>query len=324
MKKIITTVAAVFAASTLVCQAAWTILPLPDTDGFQNIPIAHLPDGRFIYGHNGKLVRQDSFGNAATTAYTNAPAGDYGFVSPSHVGVAFGGTSSFDSSNPATDFTIRDTTLNVPYAAQTLAGGNLLITASANFGSPSGIFHLSAGGTLTTLVADFSTYSGGITMDNAGNVYAAYAGNFGEPNDGNIYRYSAGQIAAALGGSPLSLGDGTLIGNLGVSSSLAIDSANQRLYATGYQLNGIRVLDLNTNATNTIVVPGFANANYLVTTFSDGSNEYVGWVNRSGYNGGDKVFYGYDLAAAVPEPSGAALLMLAAFSFARRRTRRAE
>lgn len=318
MKKITSSVAVVLAVCTIVCHAGWTILPLPDTDGYQNIPLAHLPDGRFLYGHNGKLVRQDNFGSVAVTAYTHAPAGDYGFVTSGHVGVAFGGTSSFDSSNTGTAFTLRDSSLLAPYAGKALAGGNHIMTASANFGSPSGIFHLSASGILTTLVSNFSTYSGGITVDNAGNVYAAYAGNFGDPNEGNIYRYSAGQIAAALGGSPLAFGDGTLVGNLGVSSSLAIDSINQRLYATGYQINGIRMLDMNTNATHSIVVPGFNNPNYLVTTFNDGSNDYVAWVNRSGYSGGDKVFYGYDLAVAVPEPSCAALMLLAGLGLLRR------
>lgn len=324
MIKITSLAVAAFAATSLVCQAAWNIIPLPDTDDWQNTALSHRDDGRFIYGHTGTLLVQNTFGEAATTPYANAPSGDFGFVTRSHVGITFGGTSSFDSSNPNSSFTQQDTTLGVPYAGVSIGGGNLIMTAAAAFGQPSGIFHMSSSGTLSTLVADFSTYSGGVAVDDVGNVYAAFAGNFGDANDGNIYRFTAAQIAAALSGNiTLALADAEFIGDLGVTGSLAIDSANQRLYATGYQLNGIQMLDLLTDTQGTIIVPGYDNTNYQVMTFSDGTEDYVGWVNRSGFAGNDTVVYGYDLAAAVPEPGTTGLLLLAGLGLLRRPSRKA-
>jgi hypothetical protein len=75
-------------------------------------------------------------------------------------------------------------------------------------------------------------------------------------------------------------------------------------------MNGIRVFDLTSSATGTII-PDADNSNYQVAAFGDGSNAYIGWIDRDGWNGGDTVTYGYQLASAipVPEPASAALAL---------------
>ena len=321
MKRPIAIVAAVLAASTVVANASWTLLALPDTTNWNTTSIGHLPDGRFIYGHNGALIQQDTFGAAAATAFTNAPSGDYAFVTASHVGIFNSGTRSYDGGTTSTSFTTRDTSIQGAYAGVS-ASGSLLMTGAASFGSPSGLFHISSSGTFATLVADFSPYSGGVAMNESGDVFIAYSDATGSGNDNNIYRYSNAQIAAAIAGTPLDFAAATFVGNLGVSGSLAYDPVENRLYAAGWQLgSGIAALDLDTNETYTHTLPG--DGNYAVTTFSDGSNGYVGWVSRSGWMGGDTVTYGYDFASAlpVPEPSTALLLTAALTSAMFRRNR---
>jgi hypothetical protein len=311
MKKALFVLAAVITAGFVSsARAAWTFLPLPDTQTSGNTAMGHLPDGRFIYGHNGSIIRQDSFGAAAATSFTNAPAGDSSFLTSTHVGYYAGGTRSYNSADPGSAFSAAVNPPNNAYAGVNHGSGGLLLVAAQGFGA-SGLFHISSGGAITTLVASFSDWSGGIAMDDVGNVYLAYAGF--DANDNNIYRYTAAQITTAIGGTPLILGDATLVGNLGVSGYLAVDSGTNRLYASGWQINGLRVLDLGTMETGTLVAPGFNNSNYTsLSTFTNEGTKYLGWVNRSGFGSGDPVTYGYAPLSTLPIPEpGVAMLGLA-------------
>jgi hypothetical protein len=304
MKKTLLTVAATLVAVSGFTRAAWTTLDLPDNANYGNTAMTHLADGRFIYGHSGSMIIQDAFGSNATTGYASAPAGDYAFLTSKYnASGAWGGgpIRTYDSGNLSSAFTtIR--------SAQTYAGinygasGMLLIGTN---GGNSDLGYLTESNAYTTLIDGISTYSGGFTLDGAGNLYLA------DDDDQGIYRFDAAEILAAVGGTPLTMADGTLITNLGVSGSLAFDDTENRLYAAGWQINGIRVFDLDTSESGTIL-PGAANSNYQVSTFSDGSNSYVGWLNRDGWMGGDAVVYGYDLVSsvAIPEPSALALLAL--------------
>lgn len=304
MKKTALFAAAIFAGLTIPCHSAWTVLNLPNTSNYGNTAMAHLADGRFIYGHSGSMLQQNTFGSNVTTAYANAPAGDYAFVTTKYnASGAWGGgpVRTYNSGNLSTSFTSigsYQTYAGINYGA----AGTLLIGTS---GGNSDLGYLTDSNAYSTLIDGISTYSGGFTTDGAGNLYLA------DDDDSNIYKFTAAQISGAIGGTPLTLGNGTLVANLGVSGSLAFDAAQNRIYAAGWQTNGIRVFDLDTSESGTLL-PGLANSNYQVSTFSDGSNSYVGWLNRSGWSGGDSVTYGYDLAAnvAIPEPSTIALLLL--------------
>lgn len=311
MKKSLFVLAAVIAAGFVSsARAAWTLLPLPATVDFNNTAMGHLPDGRFIYGHKSVVTRQDVFGAAGATPYLNGPAGDASFVTSTHVGYFGGGTRAYDSADTGTTFGSAVSPPNNAYAGVNHGAGGLLLVGAQGFG-PSGLHHISSGGTITTLVSNFSNWSGGIAMDDVGNVYLAYAG-FGA-NDNNIYRYSAAQITAAIAGTPLTLGDAVFVANLGVSGYLAVDSTTNRLYASGWQINGIRVFDLGTMATGTLVPDGFDNSNFSsLSTFTNAGTEYLGWVNRSGFAGGDSVTYGYAPLSTLPIPEpGSAMLGLA-------------
>lgn len=310
MKTRILVAAALAAALLLAPQAraqSWTTLALPNTNNWNSIAITHLSDGRFIYGHDGTLLLQNTFGSNATTPFTNAPSGDYAFITPTFLaGGAWGGAPiyAFDGTNTATSFTNLGTRQN--YAGVNFSSGLLLVGTNGANGTSS-LAYFTSGNNLQTIIDNISTYSGGIALDANGDVYIA------DNDDLKIYRFTNAQITNAItNNSTLDLTQGTLLGNLGVSGSLAVDIANNRLYAAGWQSNGIQVLDLSTNQTGTLV-PGPANANYQVTVFSDGTNTYLGWLNRSGYSGGDTVIYGYALANTIPipEPSALALAVMA-------------
>lgn len=296
--------------------AAWTTIPLANTVNWGNTAIGHLDDGRFVYGHSGEILRQDVFGASAASVYTNSPSGDVGFLTSKYYGSgAWGGgpVASYASNNLASAFTTIGS-YQCFHAANYGASGLLIAGTS---GGNSDIFHLSEGNVATTLIDNFSTYSGGIAVDGSGNLYVA------DNDDQGIYFFDAAEIAEALAGTPLLITDGDLVANLGVSGSLAVDSATNRLYAAGWQLDGIQVYDMATHESGSLV-PGLANSNYQVMTFGDGEDAYVGWLNRSGWNGGDTLTYGYDLASAVtiPEPTtwGLLGLGLATLAVARRKT----
>ncbi len=184
-------------------------------------------------------------------------------------------------------------------------------------GGNSDLSYLDTNASYKTLIDNVSTYSGAIARDASGNVYVA------DNDDFNIYEFTAAQISTAITGPPLTLAQGTLVANLGVSGSLAVDSATNRLYATGWQSNGIQVYDMTLHQSSSIT-PGLDNSNYQVATFSDGGSSYVGWITRDGWGGGDAVTYGYDLSSqvAIPEPSALLLFSAAGLGFGLLRMRR--
>lgn len=291
-----------FVSSSTFAQS-WTVLNLPNTNNWNNIAITHLPDGRFIYGHDGTLLLQNSFGSNATTSFTNAPSGDYAFITPSYLGVGGWGAApiyAFNGTDTSTNFTNLGSRQN--YAGVNFGSGLLLVGLNGG-GGTSSLAYFTSGNNLQTIIDNISTFSGGIALDANGDVYIA------DDDDFLLYRFTNSQIANAIAtNTTLTLTQGTLLGNLGVSGSLAVDITNNRVYAAGWQINGIRVLDLSTNQTGTLV-PGPDNSNYQVSFFSDGSNTYLGWLNRSGFSGGDTVLFGYALASTIPIPEPSSLLL---------------
>lgn len=303
MKKTSFIVAGAFAALSISCQAAWTTLSLPDTTSWENTTIGHLSDGRFIYGNSGTLVQQVAFGTNAVSAYANAPSGDYSFVTTQFLGIGGFGPGpvySFAGGTTATSFT-NISSIHQVYQAVNYDASSMILVGTA--GGNSDLAYMNTGGTYVTLINNISTFSGAIARDDSGNVYVA------DNDDFNIYKFSSAQISSAILGTPLSIGDGMLVANLGVSGSLAVDSSTNRLYASGWQHNGIQVYDMTLGQSGSFT-PGLDNSNYQVNSFTDGSNSYVGWITRSNWNGGDAVTYGYDLSSlvAIPEPSACLLL----------------
>ena len=305
--------------SAATLSASWTTFQLNNRLSYNSTAMAHLNDGRLVYAHDGSVSQQNTFGSSAMTSFTNAPTGAYSYVtSNGYLGV--GGTF-VEPTAPVYKFTATNTnslfTSGGPiqnYVA--VAYGTEILISGVN-GATSEIGHYTAEGTYTSIITDVSTYSAGLALDGAGNLYVA------DNDDQRIYSFTAAQVTAAISGPALTIADGAFVTNLGVSGSLAVDSLG-RLYAAGWQLSGIQVFDTNTSIAGSLT-PYNENKNYVVSTFSDGTDDYVAWLNAKGSNAGDGVTYGYDFDSAivVPEPTAYALLAglftLAAVGIRRRR-----
>ena len=95
-----------------------------------------------------------------------------------------------------------------------------------------------------------------------------------------------------------------------------------RIWSAGFQINGIDVYDPADGGLANFI-PDQPNDNYVVSTFSVGANNYVGYLDASGSTAGSALTYGYDsVTNLVPEPTAGALLVigLAAISGRRRRS----
>jgi hypothetical protein len=306
MKKtlVLSALSGILSVATL--SASWMTFELADRVSYNNTAMTHLDDGRLVYAHDGSVYQQDTFGDSTMSSYSNAPTGDYGYITGNGF-LGAGGFSAasiygYTATNTATSFSSIGSQQN--YAA--VAFGADILISGGNGAGVSEIGHFSSAGVYTTVVDNVSTYSAGLTLDSAGNLYVA------DNDDNNIYRYTAAQVSAALLGATLAISDGEFITNLGVGASLAIDSMD-RLYAAGWQTSGIQVYDLITEEVNSII-PALNNTNYSVTTFSDGANDYVGWLNAEGFALGDGVVYGYDLDGSIVVPEPATYALLAGFA----------
>ena len=107
---------------------------------------------------------------------------------------------------------------------------------------------------------------------------------------------------------------------LNKNGSIAVDGLG-RIWSAGYQSNGIDMFNPSTGAT-TPFIPALNNTNYIVSTFSTGTDSYVAYLNASGTGAGAALTYGYEKAAnLVPEPSTSLLLLLSAAGLIARRRR---
>ena len=116
----------------------------------------------------------------------------------------------------------------------------------------------------------------------------------------------------------LALTDGTFLTTLDVDGSLAVD-AQGRIWAAGFQKSGLEVYDPR-NGTITPLLPALDNPNYVVSTFSAGGINYVGYINASDSTTGSTITYGFDrLENLVPEPASSALMLMGLAAFTRRK-----
>lgn len=294
---------------------SWTTYTLPDTTASFNTWALGHADGRFIYSENGTVYRQNSFGSAAYTPFSNSPGAgnaDPSFVaSGSSTSAVLGkggwGSSalvSFDPSNTGSSFTDTSYTLS-NYDGEMRDASSLYIAGSNGTGGSNNITYVSLDGTVNqTLIADVSLYSAAIALDGNGDLYV------GDNDDGKIYKFTAAQLSDAISAeTALGIDDGSYIcdfGSGGNIGSLAVD-ANGVLWGAGWAAAGIQSYDPNDDSFYTWK-PGFDTAHYLVDTFANNGTNYVAFASAAGSGSGSDALYGFADADAVPEP-GSALLV---------------
>lgn len=305
--------------------AQWTQLDLPAMAGSSVPVLSHLPDGRFLYGQGGSIYLQDAWGQSNVTAFANIPSGtDPSLIAVWNASTAVAGQGgsgysalfSFNPSNTSSTFTSIGTNYNY---AGAMGDASSIFTVGASWANTTNrLVYMTLDGSINkTLIEYISIYSAGFTRDASGNLYV------GSNDDGKVYKFTSSQIETAITGSALTLASGAMVhdfGGGGNLSSLAVDGLG-RVWAAGWAANGIKVFDPNTSQESTFL-PGPTNVNYVVSSFSKDSVDYISYLNNAGWSVGDAVSYGYAAAAAIPEPATLALVGvgLAAALLLRRRS----
>jgi len=106
-------------------------------------------------------------------------------------------------------------------------------------------------------------------------------------------------------GSALTVADGALVyHSINSLGTMAVDALG-RIWSSGFLANGLQMYD-PVSDTETTVIPGLTNANYVVTTFGVGGQGYVAYVNQANpFQAGTDQYYGF---TAIPEPATLALV----------------
>jgi hypothetical protein len=207
---------------------SWTSLTIDTLSStyFRTTALAHLPDGRFVYGVSGQMFLQDAFGLAAKTSIsTGALSLDPSFIAvgdAAHAIVGQGGYAAisnvytFDPSSltPAVNPTPLASPQNytgVYWKSPTSAlEGWLVGGGNGEFGAPNVVFISPNGlktgpvtGAIGTATDDIGTASGGIAVDANGNLYTAtfeyYYSNFEPTPDANrVLKFTASDVESAI------------------------------------------------------------------------------------------------------------------------------
>ena len=315
---------------TVPLEAAWTTFNLPPLgQSFGSYWMEHLSDGRLVYGSTNDLDLETAFGSGTLVDYSNALAWDPSGLTLRHDNLAavgqgtFGnsGIYLFDPSNPGTGFTAIAGVSIQNYSLLFRDGSSLYVgglngTETNAFSLPKhAISYVTLDGSVNKVIIDnVSEFSGNFAVDLTGNLYVTNNDN------GGLYKFSAAQLDAAISGSALSISAGQFLTTLPANSSIAIDSQG-RILSAGFGVNGFDLYD-PADDTHTNIVPALSNPNYVVTTFSDGTDDYIAYLNAAGSSAGSAITYGYDkVSNVVPEPSSMLLLVLSVAGFASCRRR---
>ncbi len=308
--------------------ADWTQFSLPNlTDAFSPTAITVLPDGQYVFANEGTYYQQNAFGLPSYTAYNNVSPGDS--ADPSFLAVwdgthAVAGGGGFGASdlyqfNPASlsapSFTAQGLSLQ-NFSGVFRDANSLYVGGGNGTNSTHAISYVNlATDTTKVIIDDISTYSCAFAQDSAGDLYV------GDEDNQKVYKFTAAQLNLAISGSPLSITNGTFVyQSINSLGSMAIDGQG-RIWTSGYLANGLQVFD-PVSDTETTVVPGLTNANYMVTTFSVSGQNYVGYTDEANpFEGGTAQYYGFE---AVPEPGAFGLTAAGVIALAvcRRKQRR--
>ena len=277
-------IATFFAAIAPARASIWTTQTIHTAPAnFYATSLAHLPDGRFVLGFQGKVFVQSALDSPAKT---DVPAGALS-LDPSFVAVAsatsalvgaggFGGASGlhgFNPSSPESGVTASPLAsiqnYNGVFWKSPAPGGpeGWIIGGGNGAGGAHNLTFVSVDGSrIGALTGTISAYSGGLAADALGNVYAAtydLDAFFNPTPDANkVYRFAAASIEARvqaiLAGSatpgPVPLSVATFYYRFDGTASLAVDSLG-RVWAAGFgAMNHLQVFD-PASATMSRMVP---------------------------------------------------------------------
>lgn len=276
---------------------------------FGAISLSHLSDGRFVYGNNNALYLQNTFGAAGVTSFATPPNVDPSFVTVLNDTTAFVGAGQFaptpvyqfNPSNTATPAYTSVTSLQ-NFSATRASNTSLYVVGANGAEGDNSVSYVTTGGVQQVIIDPAGTYSAGVAINAGGDLYV------GDDNNNSVYKFTAAQVLSAVTNSTvLQFTDGLLLHTFAddVVGSLAVD-AHGRIWAAGFGADGLYWFDPGTNLTG-VLTPEASGGAYSVNTFSNGVDDYVGFVWQSGFSNGSQVVYGYNTVQNVPEPAVAAL-----------------
>jgi hypothetical protein len=320
--------------------ASWTSFAIDTLTStyFRTTALAHLPDGRFVYGVSGQLFFQDAVGAAAKTSISTGALA----LDPSFIAVRDGSTGlvgqggyaptshvyTFDPSLPTP--AVNPAALASPQnyigvywksppstPPQFALEGWLIGGGNGEFGAHNVVF-ISLDGTKTgPVTATISTYSGGIAVDAAGNLYAAtyeIDENWEPTADANrILKFSGAHVEAAIQAvivgspAPIPVSSSAFVYRFDSTSNIAVDSLG-RVWATGYAVNHLQVFDPATQTMSRIVpqhgpFPTGTDVLYTLGHFTRSAVGNLSFLAQDEYgNAGTNVYTGYAADSSIVIP----------------------
>ena len=294
-------------AAPRINAAQWTSMEIGKimpTNGAFGICLARLPDGRFVLGAQDTLSVQTTWGAAAGSLIDQNGV----FFDPSFVAVKDAttgllgeggranqsGTHLFNPSAPSTALVSTSLATLQNYCAvywkHPTSGREGWLIGGANTSGMHSLAFVSADGAKSGAITGvLSTYSSGICVDAAANVYASLSEFFtaDAADSEKVLKFTADQVdtavAAAISGTPapLAKGDAVVVHQFDSAASIAVDATN-RVWAAGYA-GHIQVYDPVTSLTRTLV-PDHAvirkggAAAYQIQTFAHDGVNYAGFL----------------------------------------------
>jgi hypothetical protein len=297
--------------------------------------LAHLPDGRFVLGVQGRLYMQNAWAAPALTQMLNGGV----LFDPSFIAVrdgsqallGTGGASFTDPTgvklfNPATPAVpVQSTSLaslqnfTGVYWRSSVSSREGWIIGGANgptFGHT--LSFISTDGSVSGIISDeICSYSSGIAVDAAGNVYAGLfeVGDIGPIEDTNkVLRFPVAQVDAAVAslgtGSPVRVprAAGVAVYQFDGTSTIAVDGLG-RVWAAGYETQQVQVFDPATGGMRRLTpdhpaISGSTDVLYQVRSFERNGEPYVAFLAQDeGGGNGRPIYYGQARARDIIVPA---------------------
>lgn len=309
---------------------SWQSLQIGTVDpnsSYFGVTVSNLPDGRFVFGQQGRVYVQNVWGAAASTQVANADgrAFDPSFVAVRDANSALigaGGFSStgvfpFDPAAPANGVGAAIATLQNYVAAfwhspsTPLEGW--LIGGSNGTNSRHDITFISPDGTVVrTVTGDLCSFGSGIAVDAEGNLYTALYELPGTPDEGDtdkVLRFSAAQVEAAIvTGTPVPRSLAAFVHKFNGASTIAVDSLG-RVWAGGYTSPDVQVYDPATGGVRMLVpehgaINGDGPEIYQPSCFTREGVAHIGFLAYDSWlKGGTPVYFVHAPASEIAVPN---------------------
>lgn len=294
-------------ASPAAYSQEWTSFKVGEIAEFSySFSHTHLPDGRFLFGTDGQVFVQDSYGTAAMTAVENttevtmdpafmavrsgtqALVGAGGYSGPSGVYL-------FDPSDPETSLVTPPLATLQNYAGvfwkhPTSGREGWLVSGGNGANGASDLTFISADGEVVgSVTGRLSSFSGSVATDEAGHVYVSLAGFTGSEENNQIIKFTAAQMDAAVAALieespvPLTRGEAELVFTADASGALTVD-AEGRIWVGGYQISHLQAYDPATGANRRFLpdhaplAGAFGPPTYSPKLFTRESVEYLSFL----------------------------------------------